>query len=139
MALRAPLDEYWKAHPDAPEAMDVCDWDVLRHFCRFLEIIANTTRRLEADNVVTIGKALQRLHKLRVALCECANDMDKGPLKGIRHGVQSMLTKLNKEMDDPNWMFALAFGAYMDPSGEWSARSASVEPTRLNVALTCTS
>ena len=29
-----------------------------------------------------------------------------------------MKDKMMDELDDPNWVFAMAFMAYMDPSGE---------------------
>ena len=29
--------------------------------------------------------------------------------------------KVLAELDDPNWVFAMAFMAYMDPSGEYCA------------------
>ena len=31
---------------------------------------------------------------------------------------QAMKDKMMDELDDPNWVFAMAFMAYMDPSGE---------------------
>ena len=32
-----------------------------------------------------------------------------------------MKNKMIDELDDPNWVFAMAFMAYMDPSGEYFA------------------
>ena len=32
-----------------------------------------------------------------------------------------MMDKMMAELDDPNWVFAMAFMAYMDPSGEYFA------------------
>ena len=31
----------------------------------------------------------------------------------------AMKTKMQEALDDPNWVFAMAFMAYMDPSGEF--------------------
>ena len=31
---------------------------------------------------------------------------------------RAMKDKMMDELDDPNWVFAMAFMAYMDPSGE---------------------
>ena len=121
MALRNPLTKWFQGNfATYKRALELQDWEVLREFCKFLLGPKDVSLALEADGRVTAGKALHLMTKLRCYLGTMVYELDKGTLKGILGMVTTMARKLRDELDDPHWMFALCFMAFMDVNGELS-------------------
>ena len=78
--------------------------------------------RMEGEKIPTGSRALKYLWQF---VCIMAQRSPADPIAVLnsRQSIvvplaRAMKDKMMDELDDPNWVFAMAFMAYMDPSGE---------------------
>ena len=124
LTLRAVVDEYCRQHVDkVRNALELQDWDALAAMCELLEVPKQTSLNLEADLTPTGPRALKYFWRFQRILHVRSRQDSVAVLSAaqrtavpLAHG---MRMKLLEALDDPNWVFAMAFMAYMDPSGEF--------------------
>ena len=81
--------------------------------------------RMEGEHIPTGSHALKYLWRF-VCIMAQRSPIDPVAVLSSRQCiivplVRAMMDKMMAELDDPNWVFAMAFMAYMDPSGEYFA------------------
>ena len=83
------------------------------------------TERLEGEHIPTESRALKYLWRFACIMAQ-RSPPDTVAVLSSRQCIvvplaRAMKEKMMPELDDPNWVFAMAFMAYMDPSGEYFA------------------
>ena len=125
LVLQPCIDEYSRQHVEQLQALELSHWDALKAIYEVLGLTQDTTKRLEGEQIPTGSCALKYLWRF---VCIMAQRSPTDPvvvLSSHQHIViplaRAMMDKMMAELDDPNWMLAMAFMAYMDPSGEYFA------------------
>ena len=81
--------------------------------------------RLEGEHIPTGSRALKYLWRFVCIMAQRSPTDPVAVLSSCQRIVvplaRAMMDKMMAELDDPNWVFAMAFMAYMDPSGEYFA------------------
>ena len=90
-----------------------------------LGLARDTTERLEGEHVSTGLCALKYLWRF-VCIMAQRSPSDSATVLSTQQCIAvplawAMIDKIMAELDDPNWVFAMAFMAYMDPSREYFA------------------
>ena len=90
-----------------------------------LGLAQDTTERLDGEHIPIGSRALKYLWR-SVCIMAQQSPSDSVAVLSSQQGIavplaQAMMDKMMAELDDPNWVFAMAFMAYMDPSGEYFA------------------
>jgi hypothetical protein len=80
--------------------------------------IKRCSKRLEAEEYCTGSKALKLLWKLRYFLILQVHEECKGTGTALVPLCKDICRKLTDGMEDPTWVWQMAFLALMDPSGE---------------------
>ena len=87
-----------------------------------LGLTRDATEWLEGEQIPTGSCALKYLWRF---VCIMAQRSPNDPIAVLNSRqcivvplARAMKDKMMDELDDPNWVFAMAFMAYMDPSGE---------------------
>ena len=125
LALRPHVDEYTRQHVEHLEALELSDWDALKAIQEVLLLARQTTERLEGEYIPTAPRALKYLWRF-VCIMNQRAPSDSVAVLNAQQCIavplaRAMWDKMLAELDDPNWVFAMAFMAYMDPSGEYFA------------------
>ena len=120
LTLRAVVDEYYRQHVDrVRHALELQDWDALSAMCEVLEVPKQTCLNLEADLTPTGPRALKYFWRfLRIMHVRSLQDSVAVLSARQRTTVplaHAMKTKMQEALDDPNWVFAMAFMAYCTP------------------------
>ena len=123
--LQPYIDEYSREHVEHLDAFEASDWDALKVVYKVPGLAQETMERLEGEHIPTRSCALKNLWQFMCIMAQrCASD-----LVAVLNAQQciaislvwSMRDKMLAELDDPDWVFAMAFMAYMDSSGEYFA------------------
>ena len=87
-----------------------------------LGLARDAAERMEGEQIPTGSRALKYLWRF---VCIMAQLSPANPIAVLNSRqcivvplAQAMKDKMMDELDDPNCVFAMAFMAYMDPSGE---------------------
>ena len=122
LVLRPYVDEYSRQHVQELQALELSDWDALNAIYEVLGLARDATERMEGEQIPTGSRALKYLWRF---VCIMAQRSPADPIAVLnsRQSIvvplaRAMKDKMMDELDDPNWVFAMAFMAYMDPSGE---------------------
>ena len=119
------VDEYSRQHVEHLEALELSDWDALKAVQEVLLLARETTERLEGEHIPTGSRALKYLWRFVCIMAQRAPSDSVAVLSAQQRIAiplaWAMGDKMLAELDDPNWVFAMAFMAYMDPSGEYFA------------------
>ena len=88
-----------------------------------LGIAQETMERLEGEHIPTRSRALKYLWQF-VCIMAQPFPSDSVVVLNAQQCIAiplawAMRDKMMAELDDPNWVFAMAFMGYMDPSGEY--------------------
>ena len=119
LVLRQPIETYFKEHSASyAEPLEISHWQRLEDLVQFLSVIKTASLKMEAEDCITGSKAARVFRMLRIHLNNERQEEMKGKGAGIVPLANAMFFKLDKELDSPNWMFGMAFLAFMDPSGE---------------------
>lgn len=90
-----------------------------------LGLARDATERMEGEHIPTGSRALKYLWRFVCIMAQRSPDDPIAVLNSRQCIVvplaRAMKDKMMAELDDPNWVFAMAFMAYMDPSGEYFA------------------
>ena len=125
LVLRPYVDEYSRQHVDQLHALELSDWDALNAIYEVLGLARDATERLEGEQIPTGSRALKYLWRFVCIMAQRSPDDPIAVLNSRQCIVvplaRAMKEKMMAELDDPNWVFAMAFMAYMDPSGEYFA------------------
>ena len=122
LVLRPYVDEYSRQHVEQLQALDLSDWDALNTIYEVLGLVQDTTERPEGEQIPTGSRALKYLWQF-VCIMVQRSFADPIAVLNSRQCIvvplaRAMKDKMMDELDDPNWVFAMVFMAYMDPSGE---------------------
>ena len=116
------VDEYSRQHVEQLQALELSHWDALNAIYEVLGLARDTTERMEGEQIPTGSRALKYLWWV---VCIMAQRSPTDPIAVLNSHqcivvplAWAMKDKMMDELDDPNWVFAMAFMAYMDPSGE---------------------
>ena len=116
------VDEYSQQHVEQLQALELSDWDALNAIYEVLGLARDTTERLEGEHIPTGSCAPKYLWRFVCIMAQRSPTDPVTVLSSRQHIVVplewAMKDKMMDELDDPNWVFAMAFMAYMDPSGE---------------------
>ena len=123
LVLQPYVDEYSRQHVEELQAHELSDWDALNAMYKVLDLARDATERMEGGQIPTGSRALKYLWRF---VCIMAQRSPADPI-AVLNSCQSIVVplaramkdKMMDELDDPNWVFAMAFLAYMDPSGEY--------------------
>ena len=90
-----------------------------------LGLARGTTERLEGEHIPTGLRTLKYLWRF-VCIMAQRSPLDSVAVLNAQQHIAIPLAwemgdKMMGELDDPNWVFAMAFMAYMDTSGEYFA------------------
>ena len=124
LTLRGVVDEYCRRYVDRVRTtLELVDWDALSAICELLEVPRQTSLNLEADNTPTGPRALKYFWRF-LRILEVRSTQDSVAVLSAQQRTAvplayGMKRKMLEALDDPNWVFAMAFMAYMDPSGEF--------------------
>ena len=116
------VDEYSRQHIEQLQALELSDWDALNTIYEVLGLARDATEQMEGEQIPTGSRALKYLWRF---VCIMAQRSPADPI-AVLNSRQSIVVplawamkdKMMDELDDPNWVFAMAFITYMDPSGE---------------------
>ena len=115
------VDEYSQQHVEQLQALELSDWDALKAIYEVLGLIRDATERLEGEHIPARSCALKYLWRF---VCIMAQQSPAEPVAVLNSPqcivvpfARVMKDKMMDELDDPNWVFAMVFMAYMDPSG----------------------
>ena len=104
------------------QALELSDWDALNAIYEVLGLARDATEWMEGEQIPTGSRALKYLWRF---ICIMAQRSPADPIAVLNSRQcivvllpRAMKDKMMDELDDPNWVFAMAFMAYMDPSGE---------------------
>lgn len=117
--MREATEAYFRDHGEYAQPLEISHWQQLHQLVQFLCVIKTASLKLEADECVTGSRAVRVFRMLRAHLREEGREEVKGRGAGIVPLARAMLWKLETEVDKPNWLFGMAFLAFMDPAGEW--------------------
>ena len=122
LVLRPYVDEYSWQHVQELQALELSDRDALNAIYKILGLTRDATERMEGEQIPTGSRALKYLWRF---VCIMAQRSPADPIAVLnsRQSIvvplaRAMKDKMMDELDDPNWVFAMAFMAYIDPSGE---------------------
>ena len=122
LVLRPYVDEYSRQHVQELQALELSDWDALNAIYEVLGLAQDATERMEGEQIPIGSRALKCLWRF---VCIMAQRSPANPIAVLnsRQSIvvplaQAMKDKMMDELGDPNWVFAMAFMGYMDPSGE---------------------
>ena len=123
--LRPYVDEYSRQYVEHLEALGLSDCDALKVVYEVLGLARETTERLEGEHIPIGWCALKYLWRF-VCIMDQRSPSDSVAVLNAQQCItvplgRAMGDKMFAELDDPNWVFAMAFMAYMDPSGEYFA------------------
>ena len=125
LVLRPYVDEYSRQHVDQLYALELSDWDALNAIYEVLGLARDATERLEGEQIPTGSRALKYLLRFVCIMAQRSLDDPIAVLNSRQRIIvplaRAMKEKMMAELNDPNWVFAMAFMAYMDPSGEYFA------------------
>ena len=87
-----------------------------------LGLARDVTERMEGEQIPTGSCALKYLWRFVYIMAQ-RSPADPIAVLNSRQSIvvplaRAMKDKMMDELDDPNWVFTMAFMAYMDPSGE---------------------
>ena len=103
-------------------ALELSDWDALKAIYEVLGLTRDAMERMEGEHIPTGSRALKYLWRFVCIMAQRSLDDPIAVLNSRQRIVvplaRAMKEKMMAELDDPNWVFAMAFMAYMDPSGE---------------------
>ena len=123
LVLRPYVDEYSRQHGEQVQALALSDWDALKAIYEVLGLTQDMTEWLEGEHIPTGSRALKYLWWF---VCIMAQRSPTDPVAVLSSHQRivvplagAMMDKMMAELDDPNWVFAMAFMAYMDLSGEY--------------------
>ena len=123
LVLQPYVDEYSRQHVDQLYAFELSDWDALKATYEVLGLAREATERLEGEHIPTESRALKYLWRFICIMAQRSPDDPIAVLNSRQRIVvplaRAMKDKMMAELDDPNWVFAIAFISYMDPSGEY--------------------
>ena len=116
------VDEYSWQHVEELQALELSDWDALNAIYEVLGLARDATEQMEGEHIPTGSCALKYLWRF---VCIMGQPFPTDPVAVLNSRqciivplAQTMKDKMMDELDDPNWVFAMAFMAYIDPSGE---------------------
>ena len=122
LVLQPYVDEYSWQHVEQLQALELSDWDALKAIYEVLGLARDVTEWLEGEQIPTRTRALKYLWRF---VCIMAQRSPTDPIAVLNSHqcivvplARAMKDKMMDELDNPNWVFAMAFMAYMDPSGE---------------------
>ena len=125
LVLRPYVDEYSRQHIEQLQALELSDWDALKAIYKVLGLARDTTERLEGEQIPTGSRALKYLWRF-VCIMAQRSPIDPVTVLSSRQCIvvplaRAMTDKMMAELDDLNWVFAMAYIAYINPSGEYFA------------------
>ena len=122
LVLQPYIDEYSRQHVDQLYTLELSDWDALKAIYEALGLAREATEWLEGEHIPTGSRALKYLWRFVCIMAQRSPDDPIAVLNSRQCIVvpfaRAMKEKMMAELDDPNWVFVMAFMAYMDPSGE---------------------
>ena len=123
LALRPYVDEYSRQHVEHLDALELSDWDALKVVYEVLDLAREMMERLEGEHITTRLCALKYVW-LFVCIMAQRSPSDSVVVLNAQQCITvplawAMGEKILAELDNPNWVFAMAFMAYMDLSGEY--------------------
>ena len=79
--------------------------------------------RLDGEHIATGSRAVKYLWRFLCIMAQ-RSPLDSMAMLSAHEGIavslaRAMMDKMMAELDDLNWVFAMAFIAYIDPSGEY--------------------
>ena len=100
------------------------DWDALKVAYEVLGLARDMTEQLEGEHIPTGSCTLKYLWRF-VCIMAQRSPSDSVAVLSAHQCItvplaQAMKNRMMAELDDPNWVFAMAFMVYIDPSGEYS-------------------
>ena len=112
------VDEYSQQYIEQLQALELSDWDALNTIYEVLGLARDAMERMEGEQIPTGSRALKYLWWF---VCIMAQRSPADPIAVLnsRQSIivplaRAMKDKMMDELDDPNWVFAMAFMAYMD-------------------------
>ena len=122
LVLQPYVDEYSRQHVQELQAFELSDWDALNAIYEVLGLARDTTERMGGEQIPTGSCALKYLWRFVYIMAQ-RSPADPIAVLNSRQSIvvplaRAMKDKMMDELEDPNWVFAMAFMAYMDPSGE---------------------
>ena len=122
LVFRPYVDEYSRQHVEHLHALELSDCDALNTVYEVLGFARDATEWLEGEQIPTGSHALKYLWWFVCIMTQRSPTNPIAVLNSRQYIVvplaRVMKEKLMHELDDPNWVFAMAFIAYMDPSCE---------------------
>ena len=123
LALWPYIDEYSWQHVEHLQALELLDWNALKDVYEVLGLTQATTEWLEGEHIPTGWRALKYLWWFVCIMAQRSPSDWVAVLNAQQHIAillaWTMGDEMMAELDDPNWMFAMEFMAYMDPSDEY--------------------
>ena len=122
LVLQPYVDEYSRQHIEQLQALELSDWDALNAIYEVLGLARDAMEQMEGEQILTGSRALKYLCRF-VCIMAQRSPADLIAVLNSRQSIvvplaRAMKDKMMDELDDPHWVFAMAFMAYMDPSGE---------------------
>ena len=121
-ALRQYVDEYSWHHVEQLQALELLDWDVLKAIYEVLGLARDTMEWLEGEHIPMGSRAVKYLWRFVCIMAQQSPSHSVAVLNAQQcitiPLARAMMDKMMAELDAPNWLFAMAFMAYMDPNGK---------------------
>ena len=123
LALQPYIDVYSRLHVEHLEVLELSHWDALKAVYEVLGLAQETLERLEDEHTPKKFRALKYLWEF-VCIMAQRSTSDSVVVLSSQQCITIPLAwemgdKMLAELDDPNWVFPMAFMPYIDPIGEY--------------------